>query len=286
MRIVITGGTGFLGKLVVARLAGHEVIALGRSKPQASEAVAWIDADLSEPLDAARLPAKADALIHLAQSPRYGDFPVGAADVFAVNVETPARLLRWAAGAGVSRAVLASTGTVYEPYAGPLREAAAVHPTGYYGASKLACETLSLAYQKQFAVAQLRLFFLYGPGQKAMLIPRLIDAIANGRPVTLPREGEGMRLVPTYGCDAARVLVQALEDSWRGIWNVASPHALSMGELFQVIGQAVGRAPVVQRSDQPPPPPIVPDLAKLAGRFDLAGFVAPAAGIARTVAGG
>jgi UDP-glucose 4-epimerase len=282
----VTGGSGFLGRRLLPLLAGHEVVALTRGKhvglPAAGH-VTWLPMDLSRGLDSAALPAKCDGIIHLAQSDLYRDFPSGAADVVRVNVEVPAALMRWAIDAGVSRAVFASTGTVYEPFTGPLREDAAVSPTGLYGASKLAAEALTLAYQSKLAVAQLRVFFLYGPGQTNMMISRLIDNVRNGATLTLPREGDGLEFAPTYVDDTARVFVEACEQSWRGVWNVASPHAITFGALARTIGAAVGRAPVLQRTDSAAPPRMVPDLTKLATRVQLAGFRDAAHGIAQAV---
>jgi UDP-glucose 4-epimerase len=287
MRILVTGGSGFLGRYLLPLLAGHQVVALTRGKHAGLPPLAhvtWLPMDLSCGLDAAALPARCDAIIHLAQSDHYRDFPAGAADVFRVNVEVPAALMRWAVDAGVSRAVFASSGTVYEPFAGSLREDAAVGPTGLYGASKLAAEALTLAYQSKLAVAQLRLFFLYGPGQTNMMISRLIDNVRNGVSLTLPRDGDGLEFVPTYVADTARVFAQACTESWRGVWNVASPHAVSFSMLAHVIGEAVGRPPLFQRSEAVSPPRIVPDLAKLAGRVDLDDFLTVQHGIGKTVA--
>jgi UDP-glucose 4-epimerase len=287
MRILVTGGSGFLGRQLLRQLRDHEVVALTRGRQAADPQlghVRWLPMDLSAGLDVSALPATADAIIHLAQSDRYREFPAGAADVFRVNVEVPAALMRWAVDAGVSRAVFASTGTVYEPFTGPLREDAAVNPTGLYGASKLAAETLTLAYQSKIAVAQLRVFFLYGPSQTNMMISRMVDNVRNGVALTLPRTGDGIEFVPTYVDDTARVFAQAVEQSWRGIWNVASPHRVSFRRLAEVIGSAVGRPPVFTVTEQTPPTPIVPDLAKLASRVDVGGFKDVVGGIAATVA--
>src|SRR4030095_13942435 len=98
MRILVTGGTAFLGTSLLPMLAGHEVFALTRSARPSGErdAVSWIEADLGGDLDTAKLPARMDAIIHLAQSDAYKSFPDGAVDMLRVNVEAPSRLLRWA----------------------------------------------------------------------------------------------------------------------------------------------------------------------------------------------
>lgn len=286
MRILVTGGTGFLGRHLLPLLAAHDVVALTRGKHAGRPPlphVTWLPMNLSEGLDFKALPAKADAIIHLAQSDQYRDFPSGAADVFRVNVEVPAALMRWALDAGVSRAVFASTGSVYEPFSGTLREDAAVSPAGLYGASKLAAEALTLAYQSKLAVAQLRVFFLYGPGQTNVMISRLIDNVRNGVMLTLPRDGDGLEFVPTYVEDTARVFVKACEDEWRGVWNVASPHAISFRALSETIGRHVGRAPEFQRNDSAAPPRMVPDLAKLRAQLDIGGFLDAERGLTKTV---
>ncbi|MBL4886612.1 MAG: NAD(P)-dependent oxidoreductase, partial [Planctomycetaceae bacterium] len=172
MRILLTGITGFLGRQLAPMLGDHELFAISRGSHKSGfqpDNINWIEADLSQHLDPAILPASMDAIIHLAQSDHYRSFPDGAADMFKVNVEVPAILLAWAQKAGVSRFVAASTGTVYEPFTGAMTENSSVSPTGYYGASKLAAEALALAYQGVFDVCQLRVFFLYGPRQEGMM---------------------------------------------------------------------------------------------------------------------
>ena len=286
MRILVTGGTGFLGRHLLPLLEGHDVVAITRAKPLGADDlphVTWLPMNLSNGLDVAALPATADAIIHLAQSDLYRDFPGGAADVFRVNVEVPSALMRWALDAGVKSAVFASTGSVYEPFFGSLREDASVNPTGLYGASKLAAETLTLAYQSKIAVAHLRVFFLYGRGQTNMMISRLIDNVRNGATLTLPSEGDGIEFVPTYVEDTASVFVRASVEGWRGIWNVASPHAISFRALAESIGQEVGRPAIFQRGDGGPGVKMVPDLAKLRTKISIDRFFDAKQGIARTV---
>jgi UDP-glucose 4-epimerase len=284
MRILLTGATGFLGRHLLPLLDGHEIFALARHPSSIDgSSVNWIEADLSCELDVRTLPARMDAIIHLAQSSRFREFPGGAGDVFAVNVAAPSALMDWAVTAGVSRAVFASTGTVYEPFAGPLREDVAVSPHGYYGASKLAAEALTLAYQAHMAVSQLRVFFPYGPSQRGMMISRLIDTIRSGGTVTLPREGDGIRLSPTFVNDVVSIFRQACDESWRGVWNVASPETVSFHELANMIGKIAHRTPLISRSEAATPAPILPDLGKLATKVDLSTFRALEDGLKQTM---
>jgi len=287
MRILITGGTGFLGRHLLPMLAGHELFVISRGAHVEGgfpDGINWIEADLGAGLDTSLLPARMDGVIHLAQSDRYRDFPGGAADMFRVNVETPARLLQWAEKAGVSSFVAASTGTVYEPFDGPMREDDFVSPRSYYGASKLAAEALALAYGGVFNVTQLRVFFLYGPGQRGMMIANIIDSIRKGKTLTLPKDNDGLEFVPTFVEDTARVFVQALEEGWNGVYNVAAPHRINFRQLLEQIGEALGRRPVIERIEAERPTPIVPSLEKIAARVDIDSFLTFRQGLEKTLA--
>ena len=288
MKVLVTGGTGFLGGFLLPRLtaAGHDVtgLKLPNERPAVQD-VDWIDADLAEPLTRQTLPEKVDGVIHLAQSPRYREGRAGEAHVFAVNVAGLAGLLNYAESAGADRFITASSGSVYEPFKGGLHETAAVSPTSYYAASKLSAEALTNACADRFKVANLRVFFLYGPGQKQMLIARLIDQVRDGVALKLPSRGDGLVFPPTYADDTARAFQAAFEDGWSGPINVASPFNVTFRRLAEAIGEAVQRPAVIERGDAPLPVPITPSLAKLGRLMDIGEFHTIDEGLAKTVAG-
>ena len=131
MRVLITGGTGFVGSHAMRALSGeHELVAIGRgAAPAELEHLAeWVRADLSGSLDAASLPDRVDAVIHLAQSRRYADLPGGTEDVVAINLRSTVALRDYAIGAGAERFVYASTGGVYARSLDPIREDAPLIP--------------------------------------------------------------------------------------------------------------------------------------------------------------
>jgi UDP-glucose 4-epimerase len=289
MKILITGAAGFLGTELVRQLAGrHEIFCLTRRIDRAAAAqtsVSWIETDLSNGLDRSALPARLDAIIHLAQSKSYTNFPDGAPDVFAVNIRLVQELCEYGLAAGVTRMVLASTGTVYEPFNSAMRETDALRPAGYYGASKLAAELISEAYSKYFTVSNLRVFFLYGAGQKNMMIARLIDNVRLGGKVTLPSDGKGLLFVPTHVSDTAKAFVQAVEEAWTGPVNVASPHAIHLGDLIRLIAKETGKELNLELTSQPSPAPIVPNLDLLRSIMPVDGFLTPELGLRRTIQG-
>lgn len=264
-RVLMTGATGLIGRAIVERVKDTvDLIALGRSEPPPG--VQWLRADLKEPVSLSILPPSVDAVIHLAQSEHFRDFPNRSREVFQVNVATVEAMLDWARRAGARRFILASSGGVYGHGNDAFSEADVIRPSGplsYYLASKRCAELLTESYANLFTVVILRFFFVYGPGQKpSMLIPRLIDTVKAGRTVYL--EGtDGIRLNPTYVSDAALAACRALSLTSSDIINVAGGEVFSLRELVQVIGSAVGRKPSFEVRQQSGPRHLVGSIDKM-----------------------
>src|SRR5205814_2290751 len=87
----------------------------------ATNGVRWHTVDLSQP-DTAVLPRQTDAVVYLAQSEHFRDFPRRAHDIFSVNVLGVQSLLEYAKTAGCRTFVLASSGGVYQPSNSALKE--------------------------------------------------------------------------------------------------------------------------------------------------------------------
>jgi nucleoside-diphosphate-sugar epimerase len=281
--ILLTGASGFVGGVLAQKLSaqGHRVTVLtrGHVAPAEVDVVQHALGSGSPPA----LPAGIDAIVHLAQSRAYRAFPGDAGEMFAVNVSGTHEVLMAAAAAQVSCFCLISSGTVYDPFSGPLDECAPLAPASNLGATKLASEVLARPYASLFPVSILRLFAPYGPGQTARLVPDLVGRIRRGDPVTLPLSGGGMRFTPTYVDDVCDVVSAALAGQWNGTFNVASPEVLQVEEVARAIGATLRMEPRFERKEMAAPS-LVPSLARLGDRYDLARFRSFADGIAATVA--
>jgi nucleoside-diphosphate-sugar epimerase len=268
-RIFLTGATGFIGTRLLARLADrHEVWAVARHLPPApAKNVNWLVQDLAAEAWSVELPRRIDAVIHLAQSPHYRDFPERARDVYAIAAGATMRLLEWAQRAGATHFVLASTGGLYGTSGVPVRESDPVpeqrSQLGFYFASKRASELLAIQYAGELASIVLRFFFVYGAGQSPkMLMPRLVGSIREGRPVQLQGE-DGMKFNPIHADDATRAIEACLTLTEARVINIAGPEATSLRHVSKAIGRLVGRDPIFEIDATAVPNHLVADIGRM-----------------------
>jgi nucleoside-diphosphate-sugar epimerase len=246
-KILLTGASGLLGSNLARRLAEKvDLVALG-IRP--IDGIANIAADLSDELDVSRLPKRVDAIIYLAQSRRFREFPGAAAHVAAVNVISPFALAAYAVEAGAKSFIYASTGGVYAPGPQPVSEESALEADfkmSNYAATKRAAELMLAPFANQFALVILRPFFIYGAGQdRSMLLPRLADSVASGTPISLAGP-DGIRINPVHADDAALAVEAALRLTSSHRINVAGPETLSLREMVEELGRRLGKRPVYQ----------------------------------------
>ncbi len=266
-RCIVSGASGLIGSHVVRLLARRwEVHALSRKDAQErAPNVHWHRADLAAEVDVEELPGDVDAVVYLAQSESFRDFPEKAREVFAVNTASVLRLLDYARTRGARRFVLASSGGLYGSSNTGFNEDAPVAADGnlgFYLGTKLCSEVLVRNYAPLMSTVILRFFFVYGPGQRGgMLIPRLLQSVREGRPIVLHGK-EGVRLNPTFVSDAAEAVARSLELDGSHTINVAGPEVLTLRQMCEAIGEVVGRQPVFE-SQPVEPRHLVGDTAKM-----------------------
>lgn len=262
MRILVTGAGGFVGSHLVRRLAReHDVIALVREAGDSGD-VSWLVHDLTEPLAAAGLPDEVDAVVHLAQSRHYKEFPDRADDIFAVNVRSTFELLEYAHRAGAGHFVFASTGGVYGSSDKAVSETDRLNPLNFYLSSKYSAEALVKSYDSFMTTVIFRFFFVYGPGQKQMMVPSLLGRVLDGQEIVI--EGDpGLRMNPIYVEDAVSVFEPALRLEHSDLFNVAGDEAVTLTELVSTMAEVAGREALVTHAPAGPPGDLVGDNAKM-----------------------
>jgi UDP-glucose 4-epimerase len=170
MRLLVTGGTGYVGSVVTAQLieAGHDVTVLDNLSTGHADAVPsgarFVRGDLRA--DAATVLAGGiDAVLHFAAKSLVGESVAEPASYWRQNLGGSLALLEAMRAAGVKSIVFSSTAAVYgEPESIPVEETAAPRPTNPYGASKLAVDTALAEYARMhgFGAVSLRYFNVAG----------------------------------------------------------------------------------------------------------------------------
>jgi nucleoside-diphosphate-sugar epimerase len=281
MKILVTGATGFTGRPLVSRLAArHEVYALARRPEQTAwePQVRAVAADLAGPLAPDRLPASVDAIVHLAIAKV--PYPESAVEMFAVNTGATLQLLDYGRRAGARHFVLISSGDVYGRRTGFCKETDPAAPASFYAVTKYAAEMLARSYAEYLTPCVLRLFRPYGPGQVNRLIPNLARRMREGRPPQVPPPGRG-RQTPVYLADVLTALERVLEARCGGVLNVAGDEVVSMRELAEAVGRALGVRPVFEGHADDPGDAMGDNarMHQVLGRWPLLGL---AEGLART----
>lgn len=247
---LVVGASGLIGSALVARLVKSVLVhGVSRTSSLTHENFSWHAADLTQPLPQQALPKRVDAVVYLAQSEFFRNFPERAGDIFGVNTAQLLRVLDYARTAGAKRFVFASSGGVYGVGAQRFSEDARISATGelgFYLSTKLCSEILVQNYASIFSTSILRFFFVYGAGQRrTMLIPRLVDNIRAGKAIEL-RGQQGIVINPTHVSDAVAAIERAVEIDGAHTINIGGPDALSLRQIGELIGVVVGKAPVFE----------------------------------------
>ena len=269
MKILVTGGTGFIGRhLIDALLSEHQIFSLVRDRNQlpTQENLIAIECDLANLKNLNQLPNKVDAIVHLAQA--NVPFPECANELFAVNIASTQWLANYAREAGVSNFVYTSSGNVYLPSTEPVSETSPVQPSDYYSLSKYCSEEMLKCYKKYFNISILRLFAPYGYSQIDRLIPKIINRVRSGQNVILFNGGQP-RINPIYIDDLTKVIYQALFLQGYHVVNVAGPQIVSIKEIASIAGEILEYAPNFKNQEQSNCKNLIADIAQMKTLFQF-----------------
>ncbi len=248
MRILVTGGAGFIGSHVTDAMlaAGHEVVVIdnlstGKRANLNPGIAAFYELDI---LDAAGLQKvfaehRPQAVSHQAALANVRDSLVEPARYAAVNVIGSINLLEAARRYDCQRIIYASTGGACygEPLFVPVTEDHPINPLDPYGASKHAVEHYLFLYHHNYGLPYtiLRYPNVYGPRQdplgEAGVIAIFTGAMLEGRGVTINGSGEQVRDFVYVG-DIARANQLALNTPGSGVYNLGSAVGTSVNTIF------------------------------------------------------
>jgi UDP-glucose 4-epimerase len=249
MRVLLTGGAGFIGSHVAEHLLarGHEVVVVddlsSGKRENVPEGASFFEEDVRCGCEGVLQEFRPEVLCHQAaqmdvrRSVREPDFDA------AVNILGTIRLLQNCVKYGVGRVIFASSGgAVYgEQHEFPAPEAHPQYPVSPYGVSKLAGERYLHFYSLQYGIsyAALRYANVYGPRQdphgEAGVVAVFSKNLADRKVPTINGTGEQTRDYVYVG-DVARANVLALDsDPPSGAYNIGTGIETSVNRLYELL---------------------------------------------------
>jgi dTDP-glucose 4,6-dehydratase len=302
MRIMVTGGAGFLGSHLCDLLIGHghTVVCLDdlstgrRSNIQhlvTSEKFKFVEASV---LDTVHFEGNFDGVVHLASPASPQAYLARPIHTLRTGSEGTRNVLDFAQTKS-ARFILASTSEIYgEPLVHPQRESywGNVNPTGpraVYDEAKRYAEALTTAYRTACGANTgiVRIFNTYGPRMQSgdgRVVSNFIDQALHLKPLTVFGDGSQTRSL-CYVDDLVRGLLAMLESDESGPINLGNPLELSIRDLAELVLEIADSPSEVELRPLPEDDPTRrrPDITKACDQLGWKPQVPLRDGIARTI---
>ncbi len=263
MKILVTGGAGFIGSHVNKLLieSGHQVtvvdnLSKGHQKLIDPE-VNFIQADILDQTRLEQILPTHDVVIHMASLIEVGESVKKAGEFAENNILGTVRLLEAMRKSGVKKIIFSSSACVYgEPTKLPITEN---DPLGEqenpYGLTKVSMEQFCRLYHKlyNFDVTLLRYFNPYGPNElhvpETHAIPNFIKAVLNKKPIPLYWQGNQIRDF-IYIDDLAYAHIAPLNQTGFNIYNIGTETGSKVIDIVKKIFQIVGYEVPIEDKDE------------------------------------
>ena len=302
MRVLVTGGAGFLGSHLCDRLLaeGHQVVAMDNLLTGSTDNIAHLAGNRDfqfihhNVTDYIYLKGSLDAILHFASpaSPSdYLELPIQTLKVGSLGTHN-ALGLALAKGA---RFLLASTSEVYgDPQIHPQTESYwgnvnPIGPRGVYDEAKRFAEAMTMAYHRTHGVATriVRIFNTYGPRMRlndGRVVPNFVAQALRGEPLTVYGEGKQTRSF-CYVSDLVDGIYRLLLSEEAEPVNIGNPAELTIAEFAQVINELTGNKAGIRYEPLPVDDPKQrrPDISKARRLLGWEPKVDLAQGMAETI---
>lgn len=302
MRILITGGAGFIGSHLCDRLLadGHDVIAMDNLITGSTDNIAHLAGNrrfkfiFHDVTDYIYVPGPLDAIMHLASPASPVDFARIPIQILKVGSLGTHNTLGLALAKG-ARYLIASTSEVYgDPLIHPQPESywGNVNPIGIrgvYDEAKRFAEAITMAYHRIHGVDTriIRIFNTYGPRMRlndGRVVPNFIGQALRGEPLTVYGDGSQTRSF-CYVADLVEGMIRLLFSGETDPVNVGNPSELTILQFAEMINALTGNRAGVTFKPLPQDDPRVrrPDITRARAILDWSPQVPVEVGLARTI---
>jgi UDP-glucose 4-epimerase len=286
MKVLVTGGAGFIGSNIVDRLQreGNEVVVLDNFLSGYREnlirfpKVTVIEGDVRDAVAVDEAMRGVEVVFHLAASvgnKRSIDYPLDDAEI---NVLGTLQVLEAAKKRGVRKIVASSSAGIYgELKTIPITEDHPIEPDTPYGCTKLCEEKLCLSYAKLYEIESvcLRYFNVYGPNQRfdayGNVIPIFVFNALRGDDIVVFGDGEQTRDFVNVADVVQANMNAAMMRGVSGAFNIASGTRVSINKLARMISDEVGTQTTI-RFGSPRKGDVRDSLAEIRAARDALGY--------------
>lgn len=260
MKVLITGGAGFIGSHLAAALQGRATVRVldnlrsGHRRNLAGLPVEWMEGSILDRAAVARAVAGVDYVFHLAALVSVPESVARPHDCVEINVTGLLHVLEASAAAGVRKLCFSSSAAVYgnNPVV-PKREDMVPEPRSPYAVTKLDGEYYCHQYTEsgRLETAALRFFNVFGPrqdpaGAYAAAIPLFMERALAGRPLLIFGDGGQTRDFVYVEDVVGALLFAATTPGLTGVYNVGYGGQITVLEVAQRILALAGSASPIQ----------------------------------------
>ncbi len=213
MRVLVTGGNGFIGKHVVDELLsrGIEVISVDIApSSEKKKGVTYVTGTVIDEFLLGPHLKKCDAVLHLAAILGVKRADKQLLRCLTINIQGTVKMLEACVMNNVKHILVVSSSEIFgDVHKGKINEVSPLNPKSGYAISKLAAEKYTEAFSAEYGLKYniVRFFNIYGPGQVAeFVVPRFIKMAGNGIRPVIYGDGKQIRSF-CYITDASRALV-------------------------------------------------------------------------------
>jgi len=308
MNFLVTGGCGFIGRNLIARLTSahdHRVrvvdnFSVGRPDDlisvlgEGAKRVEIVEADIADSELARRAAVGVDVIVHLAANTGVAPSVANPRADCLTNVIGTLNYLEASREAGVRRFVFASSGAPVGDCVPPIHEELPAHPVSPYGASKLAGEAYCSAYKRSFGIDTVALRFgnCYGlySSHKSSVVAKFVREALEGKSWEIHGDGSQTRDF-IHADDVVEAIIRAATVPGVGgeVFQIATSRETTVRELADKLDGILRRFGVAARELQHGDPRVgdvrrnYSDTSKARDRLDWTAKVSLDEGLQRVV---